>query len=88
MSEKNNENMLSEKEKALAGLPYFPYTEELMNDRLKTREILYQYNNSKLVSVNTIDYREGINLIRKLFGSAGKNVEVKPPFYCDYVSFL
>ncbi|UZO07871.1 uncharacterized protein OCT59_028142 [Rhizophagus irregularis] len=50
MSEKNNlnENMLSEKEKALAGLPYSGFSEELINDRV------------------------------------GKDVEIEPPFYCDY----
>ncbi|GBC43310.2 sugar O-acetyltransferase [Rhizophagus irregularis DAOM 181602=DAOM 197198] len=40
--------MLSEKEKALAGLPYSGFSEELINDRV------------------------------------GKDVEIEPPFYCDY----
>lgn len=89
MSEKNdlNENMLSEKEKALAGLPYLAYSEELINDRLKARELLYKFNNSKPVSVNTDEYRERNDIIRQLFGSVGKSAEVEPPFYCDYVSF-
>ncbi|CAI2163737.1 17972_t:CDS:2 [Funneliformis geosporum] len=87
MSETNDssENMQSEREKALAGLPYLAYSKELINDRLKTREILYEYNNSKPVSVGTVEYREGRErMIRQLFGSAGENVEVEPPFYCDY----
>ncbi|CAG8727703.1 4935_t:CDS:2, partial [Funneliformis caledonium] len=87
MSETNSsrENMQSEREKALAGLPYLAYSEELINDRLKTREILYEYNNSKPARVGTVEYREGREkMIRQLFGSAGENVEVEPPFYCDY----
>jgi hypothetical protein len=53
MAEKNhpNGNMLSEREKALAGLPYLAYSEGLIDDRFKTREILYEYNNSKPVRV-------------------------------------
>ena len=90
MAEKNNPdgNTLSEREKALAGLPYLAYSEELTNNRFKTREILYEYNNSKPARVGTAEYREGREkMIRELFGSAGKNVEVEPPFYCDYVGF-
>ncbi|KAF0559389.1 maltose o-acetyltransferase [Gigaspora margarita] len=84
MSEKNNYT-LSEKEKALAGLPYLSNTEELVNDRLKTREMLYEFNNSKPVRRDTVEYREGREkMIRQLFGSAGKDVEIEPPFYCDY----
>ncbi|POG81059.1 hypothetical protein GLOIN_2v1868465 [Rhizophagus irregularis DAOM 181602=DAOM 197198] len=60
MSEKNNlnENMLSEKEKALAGLPYSGFSEELINDRFKAREILYKFNNSKPIRFKTDEYLE------------------------------
>ncbi|PKK67917.1 hypothetical protein RhiirC2_782921, partial [Rhizophagus irregularis] len=86
MSEKNNlnENMLSEKEKALAGLPYSGFSEELINDRFKAREILYKFNNSKPIRFKTDEYRERENIFRQLFGSVGKDVEIEPPFYCDY----
>src|SRR5688572_19329645 len=84
-----NGNMLSEKEKAHAGLPYLAYAEELTNERLKAREILYEFNNSKPVRFGTAEYREGREkVIRKLFGSVGKGVEIEPPFYCDYVSSI
>ncbi|RIA92273.1 hypothetical protein C1645_765589 [Glomus cerebriforme] len=90
MSEKinSNEKMLSEKEKALAGLPYLAYSEELINDRFKAKEKLYEFNNSKPVRIGTVEYQEGREkIIRQLLGSVGKDVEIEPPFYCDYVSF-
>ncbi|GES96310.1 sugar O-acetyltransferase [Rhizophagus clarus] len=83
MSEEKG-NTLSEKEKALAGLPYLASSEELINERFKAKEILYKYNNSKPGRVNSEEDRERDNMIRKLLGSVGKNVKVKPPFYCDY----
>ncbi|GBB84117.1 hypothetical protein RclHR1_10750006 [Rhizophagus clarus] len=83
MSEKNG-NTLSEKEKALAGLLYSAFSEELTNDRLKAREILYKYNNSKPGHIDSEEFRERDNMIRQLFGSAGKDIFVEPPFYCDY----
>uniref|UniRef100_U9U9D4 Maltose/galactoside acetyltransferase domain-containing protein n=1 Tax=Rhizophagus irregularis (strain DAOM 181602 / DAOM 197198 / MUCL 43194) TaxID=747089 RepID=U9U9D4_RHIID len=76
--------MLSEKEKALAGLPYSGFSEELINDRFKAREILYKFNNSKPIRFKTDEYRERENIFRQLFGSVGKDVEIEPPFYCDY----
>jgi|SRR4051794_18458188 maltose O-acetyltransferase len=91
MAKQNNSNgnMLSEKEKALAGLPYLAYSEELTNDRFNARELLNELNNSKPARVGTAEYREGREkMVRELFGSVGKNVEVEPPFYCDYVSFI
>jgi maltose O-acetyltransferase len=90
MSEKKvlNEITLSEKEKALAGLPYSPLTsEELINDLFKAREILHKYNNSKPARINTDECNERRDMIKQLFGSVGKDFVVEPPFYCDYVSF-
>ncbi|GES84229.1 sugar O-acetyltransferase [Rhizophagus clarus] len=76
--------MLSEKEKSLAGLPYLKTVEELVNGRFKAREILYKINNSKPARFKTEKYLERENLFRQLFGSVGKDVEIEPPFYCDY----
>ncbi|RHZ82576.1 hypothetical protein Glove_108g16 [Diversispora epigaea] len=76
---------LSEKEKALLGLPYKAYTEELLKSRLKARELLYQFNNTKACIFGTEEYdlTRG-KIIKELLGSVGDGCEIEPPFYCDY----
>ncbi|CAG8493775.1 7046_t:CDS:2 [Paraglomus occultum] len=74
---------LTEKEKALAGLPYDANTPELIADRRRARVLMYKFNNNDPSRDDYISERETI--IRELFGSIGKAFEIMPPFYCDYV---
>ena len=54
-------------------------TKELINERLSANNKCYKYNKVKPSNLKKRD-----KLIRKLFGSAGKNIFVMQPFFCDY----
>ena len=70
---------MTEKEKMLAGELYQAGDPELVADRLRARKLVKTFNDS---DPGDTEYR--VSLIRKIFGKAGKNFWVEPPFYCDY----
>lgn len=70
---------MTEKEKMLAGELYQAGDPELARERLLARKTLKSFNDS-----DPEDTELRISLIKKLFGKAGKNLWVEPPFYCDY----
>ncbi|MDR7130773.1 maltose O-acetyltransferase [Algoriphagus sp. 4150] len=72
---------MTEKEKMLAGELYQAGDPELAAERLETRKLLKTINDS---DPEDPEYR--ISLFKKLFGKAGENLWVEPPFYCDYGS--
>ena len=70
---------MTEKEKMLAGELYQAGDPELAAERLKVRKLVKTFNDS-----DPEDTEFRVSLIRKIFGKAGKNFWVEPPFYCDY----
>jgi maltose O-acetyltransferase len=72
---------LTEKEKMLAGKLYMAVGDELMNDVRRSRRLRRLFNST---TEEQKDYR--VQLIRELFGSAGRNFYIEPPFRCDYGS--
>ncbi len=72
---------MTEKEKMLSGEMYNAMDPELVEGRLNAR-LLFQRINS--ISEDKKEERD--SLLYKLFGSAGVNLWVEPPFYCDYGS--
>jgi maltose O-acetyltransferase len=71
--------MPSQKQKMIAGELYDPLDTELSTDRVSTRLLLKQLNDSRE------DQSELRNeLLNKLISSLGENVWIQPPFYCDY----
>ncbi|TXE13551.1 sugar O-acetyltransferase [Algoriphagus aquimarinus] len=70
---------MTEKEKMLAGELYQAGDPELAAERLKARKLVKTFNDS-----DPEDTELRVSLIRKIFGKAGKNFWVEPPFYCDY----
>lgn len=70
---------MTEKEKMLSGELYEAWDEELTRDRLKCRELLYEFN---LMRPTNRDEKKQI--IQGLFGSVGEEVWVESPFQCDY----
>lgn len=70
---------MTEKEKMLAGELYQAGDPELVAERLKVRKLVKTFNDS-----DPEDTEFRVSLIRKIFGKAGKNFWVEPPFYCDY----
>lgn len=63
----------------LAGEMYNPLDKILMAER-KRAKLLFQEINS----LNETQKAKRNQLLYKLFGNAGKNLWVEPPFYCDY----
>ncbi|MFD2749885.1 sugar O-acetyltransferase [Virgibacillus siamensis] len=63
----------------LNGELYNPEDAELSQERTKARGLTRLFNNT---DETEDELRRG--LLRKLFGSAGKNIEVEPDFRCDY----
>jgi len=73
------EKQLSEKDKMLAGKAYQAGGTELASERLKAREIVFEFNN---LAPKQIKARK--QLIKRLFGKTGTMFYVEPPFRCDY----
>jgi maltose O-acetyltransferase len=65
----------------LAGELYDPLDPELVKAREEARDILLALNQSREAA-----REERLALIQKLFGKAGENTWIQPPFYCDYGS--
>jgi acetyltransferase-like isoleucine patch superfamily enzyme len=76
----SNNNELSEKEKAISGLPYYALGEELTADRLHAKEVLYDFN----IILRPKQLNERNDIIKKLFGSTKDKFYIEPPFHCDY----
>ncbi len=71
--------MITEKEKMIAGQMYDAADHQLIEDRRLARNLCKTLNESQ---DSQKQMREGI--YRKLFGKAGDEIWIEPPFYCDY----
>jgi maltose O-acetyltransferase len=69
----------SQRERMLAGDPYVASDPELQKASRRAIGLCEQYNRT---SVNEPDERQRI--LRELLGSVGAEVEIRPPFHCDY----
>ncbi len=70
---------MSEKDKMLNGEMYYAPDKELAAERIKVKEMNYDYN---LLRPSQSEEKE--RLLRKILGKAGKNLWVEAPFQCDY----
>jgi maltose O-acetyltransferase len=73
--------MKTEKEKMLAGELYDPFDKQLSAERLRTRLLLKDLNDSR---EDEVEQRSRI--LRELLPNAGSGLWLQPPFYCDYGS--
>jgi maltose O-acetyltransferase len=71
--------MKTEKEKMLAGEPYIASDAQLVQERLKAREIVFDINQLSPRQAN-----ERAELFRQLLGKSGEHFLIEPPFHCDY----
>jgi maltose O-acetyltransferase len=71
----------SERELMLAGEPYDPLDEELVEGRARARALTLAYN---ATLGDEIERRS--ELLESLLGAAAEGVWVEPPFHCDYGS--
>jgi maltose O-acetyltransferase len=70
--------MKTEYEKMLANELYDASDETLMNMRTKARELMQQYNQS------SYDKKARSQILEKLLGKMGSNIDIQTPFFCDY----
>lgn len=70
---------MNEWDKMVSGELYDPRDPELTRRRARARELLRHYNNSSESERARRD-----RILRLLFGSAGEDLWIEPPFYCDY----
>ena len=70
---------MNQKERMLVGLPYKAWLDGLPEERLLNRKKLYEYNHTLPDNNAKLD-----GMIRDIFGKAGTDVHIEPPFYCDY----
>lgn len=71
--------MKSEKVKMLNGELYDPASPELLKERLNARRLTRLYNQTL-----ETDENNRTELLKKLFGSTGRNLYIEPSFRCDY----
>ena len=71
---------MTEKEKCRQGLLYDAnYDAELLSDREKAKEQLYDYNR-----LRPSQQEEKMQLLKSFLGKTGNNLIIEPPFACDY----
>lgn len=74
-----NANALTQKQRMLAGDLYDATDPEIQSDLAATRQWLARYN----ASLSGAD-EERRGLLTERFKAVGRNVNVRPPFHCDY----
>lgn len=70
---------MTEREKMTAGMPFCTSDPALMEDKKNARRLAEEYNRSSEDEPGLRDI-----LLRRLFGSVGEKIFIKPPFHCDY----
>jgi maltose O-acetyltransferase len=71
--------MKTEKEKMLAGELYDALDPQLTEERINTRLLIKELNDSREDQVE-----ERNQILKKLIPNAGEGLWLQPPFYCDY----
>lgn len=71
--------METEKEKMLAGELYDPLDQQLVVDRMRTRLLIKELNDSREDQTE-----ERVRILKEMIPNAGEGLWLQPPFYCDY----
>lgn len=74
---------LTQRERMLAGEPYVAADPELVEAHLRARRLSDEFNRSPAEE----DGRRR-TILTDLLGSFGAGSEIRPPFYCDYGTYL
>jgi maltose O-acetyltransferase len=72
-------HIMTEKEKMLAGELYNALDQQLSEERLRTRLLIKELNDSREDEVE-----ERTRILKELIPNAGPDLWLQPPFYCDY----
>jgi maltose O-acetyltransferase len=73
--------MKSEKEKMINSELYNPLDPQLVAERRRARDLTHALNGTR----DEEKEKRG-QILRELIGTAGENLWIEPPFYCDYGS--
>ncbi len=71
--------MMNHKERMLAGLPYKAWMDGLAEEQLANKKKIREYNLCPPEEKERID-----EIMRSILGKAGSNLNILPPFHCDY----
>lgn len=72
---------MTEKEKMLSGELYSALDPLLTHERRRARDSLKEFNDSR-----DEEQEKRTRILKELFGKAGDNLWIEPPFFCDYGS--
>jgi maltose O-acetyltransferase len=72
---------MTEKQKMLAGELYDPLDKQLSDERIQTRLLIKQFNDTR-----EDEPASRIAILNQLVPNAGTGLWLQPPFYCDYGS--
>ena len=70
---------MNQKERMLANLPYKAWMDGLLEERIENKKKIYEYNN-----LPPERWDERTNLIKRILGKTGENINIETPFQCDY----
>ena len=70
---------MNQKERMLANLPYKAWLDGLDKERLEAKKKLHKFNN-----IDPENQEEKTKLLKELLGKTGENINIEPPFHCDY----
>lgn len=74
-----SESMITETEKALAGLLYDSSEKKMTKTRHRAKRLYSKYNR-----LDPMEWKKRRKIIKKLIGKIGKKFLIEQPFYCDY----
>ena len=70
---------MNHKERMLAELPYKAWMDGLLEERMRIKMKIYEFNNCR-----PDEYEKSQALLRSILGKCGPNVYIEAPFRCDY----
>lgn len=75
--------MMNQKQRMEAGLPYKAWLDGLPQERLAAKKAVYQFNHTP-----PEEQEQSMDILRRLFAAAGRDLWVEAPFHCDYGSHI
>jgi len=74
---------MTEKEKAMLGLPFRQGDPDLAQARTRAKDLCFELNHTR-----PSDAEECSRILRSLIGEIRGGFKINPPFYCDYGTYI
>ena len=74
---------MTEREKALSGLPFIRGDKDLKKQRDRAEMLCFEYN-----TISPADSEKRQDIISQLIGNKGEGCYIKSPFICEYGSYI